>query len=79
MVFNVCIQIHYLVRELWKAAETIHKGVDEMEHIMANITLNLCCVGLQEVGESEHFEVVLTEDELLIVRVLEMLVHSKVS
>jgi hypothetical protein len=50
-----------------------------MEHIMANITLNLCCVGLQEVGESEHFEVVLTEDELLIVRVLEMLVHSKVS
>ena len=79
MVFNVCIQIHYLVRELWKAAETIHKGVDEMEHIMANITLNLCCVGLQEVGESGHFEVALTEDELLIVRVLGMLVHSKVS
>ena len=79
MVFNVCIQIHYLVRELWKAAETIHKGVDEMEHIMANITLNLCCVGLQEVGESEHFEVALTEDELLIMRVLGMLVHSKVS
>jgi hypothetical protein len=68
-----------LVRELWKAAETIHKGVDEMEHIMANITLNLCCVGLQEVGESEHFEVALTEDELLIMRVLGMLVHSKVS
>jgi hypothetical protein len=68
-----------LVRELWKAAETIHKGVDEMEHIMANITLNLCCVGLQEVGESGHFEVALTEDELLIVRVLGMLVHSKVS
>jgi hypothetical protein len=50
-----------------------------MEHIMANITLNLCCVELQEVGESEHFEVALTEDELLIVRVLGMLVHSKVS
>jgi hypothetical protein len=79
LVFNVCIQIHYLVREVWKAAKTIHKGVDDMEHIVAKITINLCCVGLQEVGESEHFEVALAEDEITYRESVGDNVHSKVS
>jgi hypothetical protein len=31
---------------------------------VANTTLNLCHGGLQEVGEAEHLEVALTEDEI---------------
>jgi hypothetical protein len=53
-----------LIREVWKEAKIIHIGVNDMKHIVANIALNLCCVGLQEVGESEHFEVALTEDKI---------------
>jgi len=36
-----------------------------MGHAVANITLNLYCDGLQEVGEAQHLEVVLTKDEII--------------
>jgi len=39
---------------------TIREGVDEIRCIVANITLNLYCGGLQEV---EHLEVALPEDK----------------
>ena len=46
---------------------TIHKIIDEMKCIVANITLNLYCGGLLEVKEIEEVEclkVTLTEDEI---------------
>jgi len=62
MVFNVCIYINYLVREAQKAAITICECVNEMWHIVANTTLNLCHGGLQEVEKVKCIEVTLTKD-----------------
>lgn len=53
-----------MVREAQKAATTISESVNEMGCIVANITLNLCFGILQEVGEVEHLEVALAEDEI---------------
>jgi len=44
---------------------TIHKGINEMRHLVANTTLNLCHGGLQEVGEVERLEVTLAEDKII--------------
>ncbi|PSS19569.1 BEN domain-containing protein [Actinidia chinensis var. chinensis] len=35
-----------------------------MGRAMANNTLDLCCRGLQETGEAEHFDTALAEDEI---------------
>ena len=53
-----------MVREAQKATIIIQEGVDEMRRIVANIMLNLCHGGLQEVVEAERLEVALTEDEI---------------
>ena len=53
-----------MVREAQKIATTICKGVDKMGHSVANITFNLCCDRLQEVGEVQHLEATLAEDEI---------------
>jgi hypothetical protein len=36
-----------------------------MGHVVANIMLNLYHDGLQEVGEAQHLEAVLTKDEII--------------
>jgi hypothetical protein len=64
MIFNVCIYINYLVREAQKATITICECVNEMWHIVANITLNLCHGGLQEVEEVKCIEVTLAKDKI---------------
>ena len=43
-----------------KATIVIHEGVDDMERVVANITLNLYCGELQEIEEIECLEVALT-------------------
>ena len=53
-----------MVREAWKVATTICKGVDKMRHSVANITYNLCCDRLQDVGEIQRLEATLVEDEI---------------
>jgi hypothetical protein len=45
-----------LVQEAWKATTTTRQGVNEMECIAANTTLNLYCGGLQETEEVEYLE-----------------------
>jgi len=45
-----------LVHEAWKATTATHEGVNEMERIVANTTLNLYCGGLQETAEVECLE-----------------------
>jgi hypothetical protein len=62
MIFNVCIYINYLVRGAWKTTITICECVNEMWHIVANTTLNLCHGGLQEVEKVKCIEVTLTKD-----------------
>jgi hypothetical protein len=47
-----------------EAAMTIYEGVNEMRCIIANTTFNLCCDGLQKVGEVERLELTLAEDEV---------------
>ncbi|GFZ03269.1 hypothetical protein Acr_15g0018770 [Actinidia rufa] len=42
---------------------TSSAGVDEMGRAMANNTLDFCCRGRQEVGEVEHLDATLIEDE----------------
>lgn len=49
-----------MVREAHIIIMTIREGVDEIECIVANTTLNLYCGGFQEV---EHLEVALPEDK----------------
>ena len=53
-----------MVREAWKTTTIICKGVDKMRHNVTTITLNLCCDGLQEVGEVQCLETTLAEDEI---------------
>jgi hypothetical protein len=53
-----------LVYDAQKATTTIHECVDKIRRIMDNTKLNLCCGGLQEVGEAECLEVALAEDEI---------------
>ena len=53
-----------MVREAWKTTITIHEGVREMGRIIPSITLNLYCGCLQKVGEVEHLEAALLEDEI---------------
>jgi hypothetical protein len=36
-----------------------------MRCIIANITFNLCCDGLQKIGEIERLELTLAEDEVV--------------
>jgi hypothetical protein len=43
---------------------TINEGVNEMRCIMANTTLNVCRGELHEVGEVEHLEATLAEDDI---------------
>jgi hypothetical protein len=45
-----------LVQEAWKTTTATREGVNEMEHIVANTTLNLYRGGLQEIGEVEFLE-----------------------
>jgi len=42
-----------------KAAIVIHEDVEDMGRVVANTTLNLCCGGLQEIGEIERLEAAL--------------------
>ena len=53
-----------MIREALKTTIIICKGVDKKGHNMANITLNLCCDGLQEVREVQCLETILAEDEI---------------
>ena len=53
-----------MVREARKVATIIYKGVNKMEHIVANIVFNLCRGRLYRVGKVEHLKAALAEDEI---------------
>ena len=51
-----------MVWKVQKTATTIRKGINEMKHIVANTTLNLCRGRLREANEVECLEIALAED-----------------